>query len=225
MGHFIEQQTIEFLQDLADHNHREWFQDHKAVFKDTHQNFKNFVAAVRGQLKEFDEIEKTKVYRIYRDLRFSKDKTPYKTYYSAHFTRQGKFRRGGFYMEISGTEALIAGGFWKPESTDLQYFREGIARDADALRQALEKEHVKVRFDGLSGAELKTAPRGVDRDHPEIDLLRKKQFLLIRRHNLEQVLQKDFYKEVAADFQAMIPVLDVLTDYLVYDGNGEERIP
>lgn len=219
----IDEHVIQFLKDISENNNREWFQEHKNIYQETHDQFRLFIQDLRSALIAFDEIEKTKVYRFYRDLRFSKDKTPYKTHYAAHFTRKGKFRRGGFYFQVSAQEAMVAGGFWNPEREDLLYIREGILAEADVLRKVAESEEVMRRFGGLSGDELQTAPRGFDRDHPDIDLLRKKQFLLLRTYPVTAVMNPDFHHEVAADFQAMIPVFDVLTDYLIYDGNGEER--
>src|SRR5699024_7225027 len=170
----IDQHVIQFLKDISENNNREWFQEHKSVYQETHDQFRLFIQDLRSALMAFDEIEMTKVYRFYRDLRFSKDKTPYKTHYAAHFTRKGKHRRGGFYFQLSAQEAMVAGGFWKPERDDLLYIREGIVAEADLLRKVAESEEVIRRFGGLSGDELRTSPRGFDRDHPDIDLLRKK---------------------------------------------------
>lgn len=219
----IDRETINFLKELRLNNNREWFKEHKSWYETSRQDFKSFVKHVKLDLMQSDEIEKTKVYRIYRDLRFTKDKTPYKIHFAVHFTRKGKYRRGGFYLQISAAEILIAGGFWGPNKDDLKYIREGILADANPIRKALESKDIQERFDGLTGEELKTAPRGYDREHPDIDLLRKKQFLLIRKYPANKVLEKDFHQLVATDFKSMIPVFQVLTDYLVYDGNGVER--
>jgi len=219
----IDQKSLDFLYELNRNNHREWFQEHRDWYETSRQDFEDFVRQVRLELAKVDEIEKTKVYRIYRDLRFTKDKTPYKTHFAAHFTRKGVYRRGGFYMQISYDEVLIAGGFWGPSREDIQYIREGILENPEPLRDALATPNIKDRFGGLTGEELKTAPRGVDKEHPHIDLLRKKQFLLERRYPLKRVLEKGFPAQVASDFEAMIPVFQVITDYLVYDGNGVER--
>lgn len=219
----IDKHTISFLEHLEQNNDRDWFQEHKNWYEDSRDNFKAFVQNVRKQLMRVDEIEKVKIYRIYRDLRFTTDKTPYKTHFAAHFTRKGKHRRGGFYLQISPKEIFVGGGFWNPNKDDLGYIREGIANDAIPLREALANQEITTRFQELSGSELKTAPRGVDRDHPHIDLLRKKQYTLVRKYPVQAVYQKDFDAQVAADFMAMIPVFQVLTEYLVYDLNGVER--
>lgn len=219
----IDQKTLTFLEELSQNNNREWFQEHKPWYEESRKKFKSFVQQVRLDLMQRDGIEKTKVYRIYRDLRFTKDKTPYKTHFAANFTREGKYRRGSFYLQITSNEILVAGGFWGPNRDDLQFIREGILANADDLRSVLKSKEIHDRFGALTGNELKTAPRGYDRDHPDIDLLRKKQFLLQRKYPAEEFFNPDFHKQVASDFESMISVFQVLTDYLVYDGNGVER--
>ena len=219
----IDKRTISFLEQLEQNNDRDWFQEHKSWYEESREDFKGFVQDVRKELIGADDLEKVKIYRIYRDLRFTADKTPYKTHFAAHFTRKGKYRRGGFYLQISPKEVFVGGGFWNPNKDDLGYIREGIANDPTTLREALAHQEVTSRFQELSGSELKTAPRGVDRDHPQIDLLRKKQFTLVRKYAAQSVYQKDFDEQVAADYEAMIPVFQVLTEYLIYDLNGVER--
>jgi len=219
----MNQNTLTFLEELEQNNNREWFQEHKGWYEESRQDFTDFVTSVRNLLLQSDEIEKSKVYRIYRDLRFSPDKTPYKNHFSAHFTRKGKYRRGGFYLHVSPSEVFVGGGFWNPDKNDIQYIRNGIMSDPEPLRRALSDKEVTRRFGTLSGDELKTAPKGVDRDHEDIDLLRKKQFTLTKSYPASKMTEKDFDQEVAADFIAMIPVFQVFTDYLVYDNNGEER--
>lgn len=219
----IDKQTISFLEQLEQNNNRDWFQDHKSWYEESREDFKGFVHDVRKDLVKADEIEKVKIYRIYRDLRFTADKTPYKTHFAAHLTRKGKYRRGGFYLQISPKEVFVGGGFWNPNKDDLAYIREGIANDPMPLRTALEHPEIASRFQGLSGNELKTAPRGIGLDHPQIDLLRKKQFTLVRKYTPAAVYRTNFHQEVADDFGAMIPVFQAFTEYLVYDLNGVER--
>ncbi len=219
----IRQETINFLANLRKNNNREWFQENKRQYEAGLENFKSFVEAVRLELNKVDKISKAKVYRIYRDLRFTKDKTPYKRHFAAHFTRAGKYRRGGFYIQVSPDNSMVGGGFWKPNREDLRFIRDGIISDAEPLRSALSKPELKKRFGGLKGKELKTGPRGYDKKHPAIDLLKKKQFLLSCNYSLKVVLGKDFYKRVVKDFELMLPVFQAMTEYLVYDGNGIER--
>lgn len=219
----IKNSTINFLKDLAQHNNREWFQDHKNEYQNALQDFKALTEQITNRLNEFDQIEKTKVFRIYRDVRFSKDKTPYKTNFSASFSRLGKYRRGGFFLSISPTESFVAGGFWNPNKDDLKYIRDGIAEDIVPLKNSIESEAFVARFDKLIGEKVKTSPRGYNKNHPHIDYLRYKQFLMKHTYPLSQVLDKAFTDEVTQDFKTMLPTFDAIRDYLIFDGNGVER--
>ena len=130
---------------------------------------------VETELNTFDSIEKTKVFRIYRDVRFSKNKAPYKNNFSGGFTREGKQRRGGFFFGLEPDISTVAGGFWNPESKDLKHIREGILRDETRYRKLLESKDIKDFFGGIQGDSLKTAPKGFDKTHPSIELVRNKQ--------------------------------------------------
>ncbi|WP_236975933.1 DUF2461 domain-containing protein [Membranihabitans maritimus] len=219
----IQSETLDFLQDLALNNDRDWFNEHKPLYRKGLEDFKAFIQGLKIQLMQFDEIERSKIFRIYRDIRFSKDKTPYKTHFSAHFVRSGKFRRGGFYFQISPEKVFVAGGFWKPERKDLEFIRQGIAADSTELRKAINESDFKKRFGALGGEELKTAPRGYDKDHEEVDLLRKKQFVVSREYPAKLALNPGFVEEVVADYRSMIPMFTAITDFLLFDGNGQER--
>lgn len=224
MNSTLQTSTIEFLQDLSMNNNREWFQANKPQYEAALNNFKSFVGSVEVLLQEKDVIEKTKIFRIYRDVRFSKDKTPYKNNFSAGFTRAGKHRRGGFYLMLEPGQFYVAGGFWNPETKDLKYIRDGIDADAEDLKAAISDKEFLKRFKTIEGDELKSAPRGYSKDHPEIDLLRKKQFLVSQTFTVSELIQSDFKKEVVDCFVAMIPMFDAIRDMLLFDGNGEERM-
>lgn len=219
----IKKSTINFLKELTKNNNREWFTSHKKTYSHALEDFKALTEIITSRLNEIDEIEKTKVFRIYRDVRFSKDKTPYKTNFSASFSRLGKYRRGGFFLSISPTESFVAGGFWKPNKDDMQYIREGIAIEAEPLIKSISTSNFANRFGQLLGERVKTAPRGYDKNHPNIEYLRYKQFLMRHDYTREQVLQDSFINEVIEDYKAMLPTFDVIRDYLLFDGNGVER--
>lgn len=223
MSVLIQEETIRFLQDLQGNNHREWFQQEKSRYQEALDNFKAWVNEVAKGLQTFDEIEAVKVFRIYRDVRFSTDKTPYKTHFSAGFTRAGKYRRGGFYVQLEPDSFFVGGGFWNPNKDDLSYIRQGIADDATDLKLAISAPDFIARFQELHGEQLKSAPRGYAKDHPEIELLRYKQFLASRNYGLHQVQQPNFDQVVVADFKAMLPFFDAIRDFMLYDNNGEER--
>lgn len=212
--------TTKFLKDLSKNNNREWFSENKDRYKFALENVKDFLKAVADEISHHDVIEGHKLFRIYRDVRFSNDKTPYKTNFSGGFTRAGKFRRGGYYFAISPQENVVAGGFWNPESKDLARIRQEIAADDSEFRKIINSKSFKDNFDALQGDQVKSAPKGYKKDHPAIDLLRYKQFLVYRRFTDKAVLSDNFAKIVSDTYKAMRPFFDFMTDVLTTDKNG-----
>ncbi|MBS1664332.1 MAG: DUF2461 domain-containing protein [Bacteroidetes bacterium] len=215
-----------FLKKLKKNNNREWFNAHKEVYLEELAGMERFADALLEQLSSHDVIEtlsgKKSLYRIYRDTRFSGDKTPYKTWWSGHFTRATKYRRGGYYFHIEAGNTRIGGGFWGPEAADLKRIRDDIAFDPSPLQKIIGSKSFVKLFGELEGEQLKTAPKGYDAGHEAIDLLRYKQFLLRRRFSDEEVLDKSFLKEASLTFKGMRPFFDYMSEVLVSDGNGAE---
>mgnify|MGYP003887483331 CR=1 FL=1 len=172
----IEKSTVKFLSNLEKNNNRDWFNANKDEFKVANENMKNFLAAVETEMNKIDSIEKTKLFRIYRDVRFSKDKTPYNKHMSFSLSREGTFRRGGYFFKIEPKEAFVACGFWGPEPKDLKLIRDHLAQDAKPLRKIFAAKKFKDNFGYIEGEQLKNTPRGYDKEHPDADLLKYKQF-------------------------------------------------
>jgi uncharacterized protein (TIGR02453 family) len=218
--------NFDFLVDLKNNNNREWFNEHKALFEKEQAQLIAFADEILKNLNKHDVIEtpsgKKSLYRIYRDIRFSKDKTPYQIYWGGGFRRASKFRRGGYYFHLEKGNSLLAGGFWGPNAADLKRIREDIALDDTFLRKIISSETFIENFGKLEGSKLKIAPNGIDPNHPAIDLLRYKQFLLIKRFKDEEVMRPDFVKKVDETFKAMRPFFDYMSDVLTTDLNGEE---
>ncbi|MEO1436363.1 MAG: DUF2461 domain-containing protein [Bacteroidota bacterium] len=216
--------TLNFLVDLEMNNNRPWFNDHKDRYLEAQANMADFAQAVLDELVKVDRLEqpngKKALFRIYRDVRFSKDKSPYKRNLSGFFSRLGADRRGGFYFHIQPSASFIGGGFWAPNRDDLLHIRKQIAGDAEPLRKVLRSKAFKAHFGALEGDQLKTAPRDFPKDHPEIDLLRYKQFIVRKNFTDEQVLSSDFADHVAEGFKAMLPFFGVMSEYLTTDMNG-----
>lgn len=214
-----------FLAQLRKHNNREWFNAHKDVYQQELQHMENFAAALLAKLNTHDVIEtasgKQALMRIYRDTRFSHDKTPYKTHWSGHFTRATAQRRGGYYFHIEEGNTFIAGGFRGPAADDLKRVRDDIAFDATPLRKILKQKTFVEYFGMLRGEQLKNAPKGFPADHEAVDLLRYKQYLVRRDFTDAQVLADNFLEEANKTFKAMRPFLDYMSDALTVDGNGE----
>ena len=219
------QRSFKFLKKLKENNNREWFNTHKTEFQAEQQFVETFAEELLGKLSKHDLIEtpsgKKSLFRIYRDTRFSNDKTPYKTNWSGAFRRATKQRRGGYYFQLEPGNTFIAGGFWGPSSEDLKKIRDDIAFDPAPLRKILKSKSFISHFGTLEGEQLKTTPKGFDAGHEGIDLLRYKQFLLIKRFTDKEALSDTFLKEADLTFQAMRPFFDYMSDVLSTDPNGE----
>lgn len=221
----IQNSALIFLQELKKNNDRVWFEENKPKFKEIQAEVKLFYQDIEQSLSRFDSIDKFKLFRIYRDLRFSKDKTPYKPHFAGSFSRKGKELRGGYYLRIRPGESFLAGGFWAPNKEDLFRIRKEFEFGDQEIRQILNEAKFKRYFRGeLHGDELKTAPKGFQKDDPAIDLIRKKGFIAVRNFSDAEVLSEDFEKEVAQSFQALRPFFDYMSEVLTTDLNGTSLI-
>ena len=217
----LQNSIFQFLTQLKENNNREWFAENKKAFQAEEKLAKTFFAAVYADLEKIDSLDKMQVFRIYRDVRFSKDKSPYKNHFSVGFNRAKPMLRGGMYLHIENNASFVGGGFWEPNAVDLFRMRKEIEMDASELRAIIAEESFQKYFKTLEGEELKTAPKGFDKTHPDIDLIRKKQFLLTRSFTNKEVLSANFQTEVIATFKAMRPFFNYMSDVLSTDLNGE----
>ena len=224
----ISKQNLTFLKTLAKNNNRDWFQEHKDEYTRSHENTIAFADSVLEGLSKIDEIEtengKKSLYRIYRDVRFSKDKSPYKLHWDMAFRRHGAERRGGYYIRIMPGEMMVGGGFYKPESKDLKLIRGHISQDPKPLQKILKSKKFSDHFGSLRGEQVKTAPKGFDKDHPAIDLLRFKSFYVFKHFKDKDALSEEFPKEVLKSFKAIRPFFDYMSDILTHDLNGESML-
>ena len=222
----IHKSDFKFLQDLSKNNEREWFNANKQRYQDSHENLIEFAQEVLDLMNEHDQIEtvsgKKSLFRIYRDVRFSKDKSPYKTHWSGGFKRATKLRRGRYYFHIQpGGNSFIGGGFWGPNKEDLLRIREEIALDPDEMRELITDPKFVETFGELQGEQLKTAPKGFDKEHPAVDLLRYKQFIFGRNFSDKEVLNPNFAQVANATFQVIRPFFDYMSEVLTTDSNAE----
>lgn len=220
----ISKSTLQFLKDIEKNNTREWFAENKPRYEAAWKEAKAFAAAVEAGLNKKDVIEKSKVFRIYRDVRFSKNKAPYKSTIGIGFTRAGASRRGGYYLHIEPGNIFAGGGFWAPSPADLKRIRDEFQADAKPIRKIIATKKFKDYFGGLHGEEVKTAPKGFSKDDPNIDLIRKKSFTVSRQFSDKELLQDDFMKEVVKTFEAMRPYFDYMTEVLTTNLDGESLL-
>ena len=220
--------TFDFLSELNKNNDRDWFTENKPLYERSHKEMYTFAEAVIEKLNKFDSIStqsgKKSLFRIYRDVRFSKNKAPYKTNRSGSFGREGAERRGGYYFSVSPGETMIGGGFYQPNVDDLNLIRRQIQMDAAPLRKVLKSKSFKDCFGELLGEKLKTAPRGFEKDDPNIDLLRYKSFYVFVSFKDKEVLADNFEDKVVEVYKKIQPFFNVMTNYLTTDLNGESLI-
>ncbi|HLP71780.1 MAG TPA: DUF2461 domain-containing protein [Bacteroidales bacterium] len=217
----IKKSTFDFLKDLKKNNEREWFLENKPRYLEAKQNFEGFAGNLLGGIIKFEPIMKglevsSCVYRINRDIRFSNDKSPYKTHLGAFMVRGGRQngdRYAGYYFHIEpGNNSMIAGGAYMPPADRLAAIREKIDEDGDKLVRILKNKDFAGMFGEIEGEKLKTAPKGYPKDHPHIDLLRLKSFLVVRMLKDSEVTSPECLDLVLKACRLMKPLNDFLNE-------------
>jgi uncharacterized protein (TIGR02453 family) len=220
----IEEDSINFLKKLSKNNNREWFNEHKDMYEKAHSNIIAFADALLVEMNKHDHIEtesgKKTLFRIYKDVRFSKEKIPYNKHWSGGFKRATKKLRGGYYFRVEPGNSFIAGGFWGPETDDLKRIRQDIDLNYKDWKKLIANKTLVNTFGGIIGEQVGSAPRGYAKDHPAIDLLRYKQFILKREFSDNEVISPNFIGQVNDSYKKMRPFLNYMSDVLTTDGNG-----
>lgn len=206
-----------FLKSLAKNNNRDWFEKNKGKYLEAKTGFEDFLETFHKELLKFDESlgsinPRKQAFRIYRDVRFSKDKRPYKVNMGAGFSPKGKMEQeAGYYIHIEPGKSFVAGGMYMPNPENLAKIRQEIDYNADKLQKILKSAKFKKFFNGLDDFDrVKTAPKGYPKDHPQIELLKNKSFIVSHPFTEAQVKDKKFAKNVAQVCQS----IKLLNDYL-----------
>lgn len=225
MSTTIPKEALAFFNKLAKNNDRDWFNENKPEFKAIETKVKAAYNHLGELLGTHDQIEKIKIFRIYRDVRFSKNKLPYKTHFGGSFARKKPELRGGYYLHIQpNNESFIATGFWDPNKEDLLRIRKEFEMDDSEMRDILKNKTFKATWGNFEGDELKTAPKGFDKEHPAIDLIRKKQFIFTKKYTDKEVLADGFLEDVNGAFKVIRPYFDYMSDVLTTNLNGESLL-
>jgi len=206
---------LAFFAALQRHNRREWFQPRKAIFEETlKQPMRELVGAVNAAMKSFAPDYATDpdkaIYRIYRDTRFGKDKTPYKDHIAASFPRRGDKTGAGYYFAVSHKEVAIGGGIYMPPPETLFTIRQHLAERHEEFRKIAGARAVRRLFTEVQGERLTRVPKGYPCDHPAADLLRMKQYLLYVELPPTLATTPALYTEVVKHFRAMAPFMEFL---------------
>lgn len=192
------------------------------------ENAEQFMEALIAKMNKHDRIEtpsgKKALYRIYNDVRFSNDKTPYNPRFAGYLKRQKPMLRGGYYLWIKPGGSRVGCGFSYPNPEDLKRIRLDIVRNHDEWRKLLRRKTIQLNFGEMKGEKIKTAPRGFSMDEPSIELLKFKQYWFERTFTDKEVLHPDFLNTVNSTFKSIRPFFDYMTEVLTTDLNGESIV-
>jgi uncharacterized protein (TIGR02453 family) len=214
--------TLIFLEKLKDNNNREWFANNKPDFDLIVKENKVFFNKIYSELQKHDSLNDIHIFRIYKDVRFSKDKSPYKTNFGAGYSRTKPMLRGGYYLQLEPNNSFVGGGFWSPNSEDLLRIRKEFEADTTEIEKITSDNTFVKYFGELKGEDgVKTAPKSFDKNHPAIELIKKKQFVVKRPFTDQEVLSVDFQEEIIATLLAMRPFFDYMSEILTSDLDGE----
>lgn len=221
----ISNETMLFLKSLQRNNNREWFQKHKDRYLAAQQNMVDWLNLLLAEMNKHDELQtrngKEALYRIYNDVRFSENKTPYNPRFAGNLKRVKPHLRGGYYFWIKPGASRIGCGFTYPNPEDLLRIRQNIDVNQDQWRKILKQKKLQSVFGSMQGDQVKTAPKGFSKDHPAIDLLRYKQFWFEKAYTDQEVVSKNFLRQVNNDYKAIRPLFDYMTEVLTTNVNGE----
>jgi uncharacterized protein (TIGR02453 family) len=222
----LTKESLQFLDDLKKNNNRDWFQDQKKRYeifkKDYHQLVSDFLDVMKPLDPSLELLEvKNCTFRINRDIRFSKDKSPYKAHLGVWMSSGAKgANRSGYYVHIEKGASFIAGGFYSPESEDLKKVRKEIAFFHDDLEAILADKNFKKEFGSLDINEnnsLKSMPRGYEKDHPAIEFLKLKSFTATQKYDISEVTKKDFVVKMSQKLITLKPLNEFINRALDTD--------
>lgn len=199
--------TLNFLTTLKKNNYKEWFDENRKIYQSLRVNFLELVQSIIEDISEFDEnlsgVESKKcVFRINRDIRFSKDKTPYKSNFGALMGDKGRKSKGtSYYIHIEPGNSFIGGGVYMPSPDRLAAIRQEIDYNAVDLKKIINTKEFNDTFGEIKGEALKTTPKGYSKDHTDIELLRLKSFYVIKYFDDKLLKSNDFYKELISTYK------------------------
>ena len=218
----LNKSIYEFLIELRENNNREWFQANKKKYEQAKKDFQLFIELCIEQLKDVDPAlaglnAKDCMFRIFRDVRFSEDKRPYKTNFGAFLAKNGrKSRYGGYYIHIEPEQCFLGGGCYMPASNVLKAIRTEIFHHPEEFIAIVDNLEFKKHFPEMYGEKLKTAPRGFPKDFAHIDLLNYKHYAVGKTISDDVVHSNQFSNEITKTFQALYPLNRFLNE-IVHD--------
>ena len=219
MTQFDLHSVLEFAAALKQNNNRPWFLEHREDYDLARARFEEYVSALIRELSKTDPLAdltpKDCIFRMNRDLRFTKDKTPYKPYMSAYIAPGGrKSRLLGYYVHLEPGNVMLAGGLYEPTPPQLTAWRESISRNSGPFKEIISESSFKKVFGEVGGEKLKTIPRGFDINHPDADLLRLKSVTVTHKVSDAEVVLPGFFDATIEIFHVMKPFLNYLEGFI-----------
>ena len=208
--------VIEFLQDLKKHNNREWFNDNKSLYLEAKEQFDAFVNSLIAEIEIFDPSvrglsSKNTVFRIYRDVRFSKDKSPYKTHFGAYLAPGGrKSKLSGYYIHLEPDNCLAGGGLYRPKGEELKEVRFEIYNHGDEFNRIIQEKDFRKTFGEIVGDKLKRPPAGFPKDFPYIEWIKQKEYNAVLPFGDEKTKADKFIPYLIKVFKTMKPLNEFL---------------
>ncbi|UPQ77210.1 MULTISPECIES: DUF2461 domain-containing protein [Chryseobacterium] len=212
----VSPKVFDFLRQLAENNNREWFTENKNLYTESQENIVAFLEDLIAEMSEFDselgKIDaKKSLFRIYRDTRFSKDKTPYKTNIGASLGMGKGSQKGGYYLHLEPGKSFIAGGIYMPESSVLKTLRKEISLYGKEFLNILNNKEFKKYFPELDQDDkLKKVPQGFEKEDPMAEYLKLKSFIVVYNLSDKEISDKSASKNLAKIFKVMKPLNDFL---------------
>jgi uncharacterized protein (TIGR02453 family) len=215
----LEPQSLKFLSQLKKNNNKPWFDAHRAQYEAARIDFSNFIQLLINALQKKDTTitglsSKDCLFRINRDIRFSKDKTPYKSNFGASIKRSGrKSGFAGYYFHCEPGHSFIGGGLWMPEAQPLKNVRQEIDYNWEEFQEILKEKNFKKIYGDLykgNDVSLSTMPKNYEKDNPAADYLKLKSFIAETKISDEELTKSSLHKKTIAAFEALQPLLNFI---------------
>lgn len=212
----LQASTLKFLLQLASNNNKPWFDAHRDQYEMARTDFEKLAERVKQLLTPLvpelaEQQTKHCIFRIYKDVRFSKDKTPYKAHLSAYFSKGGrKYEGAGYYLHIEPGKSFVAGGLWMPSTALLKSVRQEIDYNFEEFKKIVESKMFRKYFGKLAEDKLKTLPKGYEASNPAIEYLKYKSFIAEHSFSDDDVLHQNFATACHRAFSAMQPLVDFI---------------
>lgn len=222
----VNSSTIEFLEDLAANNNREWFHENKKRYASAKADLEDMVASLLKEIATVQDLGNTQpkdcIFRINRDIRFSKDKSPYKQWFSAAIGLGGRHSgKVDYYIHLQpGNETFLGAGMWSPTPSQLAKYRQEVDYNSDELKKIIHRPDFREFFPEIHGETMKTSPKGYSKDHAEIELLRRKQLFFSHRFSDKEVVSENFVATIMKGVVLIKPFCDFL-NFIFFDETEE----